>query len=240
MSWWNRLDGDRFIEFRQKALAQRPDLCNVGSSSPAAHTITSKVWFPFTMILDDYAAFLTITTEYLESGQDGAPIEGYTLGSTVLMWHSAIWEYIGQSMNMFCDWFEEERKVSFERATDAKRMRKVCPDRIAPIPHALIKELAAALRSIRGTTSVAKEIRNMGSHRYHLASTYSGEYGGLIQAGSSPTHCERLRGLQENVIRSFDALIKAQNELKTFLQDPYVRKWHPYWFLVDHFVAGDK
>src|SRR5437867_4147771 len=118
MAWWDQLDKDRFIRFRQEALRARPDLFRPNNPSPAAHMISAKVWLPFTMTLDDYAAFLALSSEYLESRRTGAPIESYALGTTVLMWHAAIWEYIGQSINMLCDWIGDDHQASFESATD--------------------------------------------------------------------------------------------------------------------------
>ena len=177
--------------------------------------------------MNDYAAFLALSTAYLESDRTGAPIESYTLGTTVLMWHAAIWEYIGQSINMLCDWIEDERKVSFESATEPQMILGIDEARLMPIPKASLEELAARLRSIWGSTSVPRKIRNIGAHRYHIANTYSQEFADLIKMKGRELHRERLRRLQDNIKRSFNAIIKAQTELQTFLKSDSGRrrKW---------------
>lgn len=232
MAWWDQLDKDRFLQFHQEALRERPDPFTPDNPCAAAHIISSKVWFPFTTTLNDYAAFLALSTAYLESDRTGAPIESYTLGTTVLMWHAAIWEYIGQSINMLCDWIEDERKVSFESATEPQMILGIDEARLMPIPKASLEELAARLRSIWGSTSVPRKIRNIGAHRYHIANTYSQEFADLIKMKGRELHRERLRRLQDNIKRSFNALIKAQTELQTFLKTDSVRRWNRPWYQI--------
>ena len=182
------------------------------------------------MTLDYYAGFKALSISYLEKEDSGVPVDTYTLGVTVLMWHKAIWEYIGQTINMYCDWVESEETVSFASATKPELFQNLEQDRLDPIPKDKVEQLALTLRSIHGSTNSPLKIRNIGSHKYHIANTYSTEFAELINMKTNGSHLNRLSQFQKQVTKSFEGLIKAQHELIGFIDDHWVEEWNPDWF----------
>jgi len=232
MSWWEQLNNSHiFLLNRQEALKQRPDFTPTIRTKPAAHIISAQVLFPLTLTIDEYAAFLTISSKYLDGNEEGAPIDCYMLGSTVLMWHYSIWEYIGQAVNLFCDRFSEERVVTFNLATGSKTLRQLPAARLAPMTKVLMTKLTTELRSICGSAYGARMIRGISTHRYHIANTYTPELTDLLHERSGSFHHSRLSGLRTKVVQSFTSLMKASKALVQFVDNPSVQEWHPDWWL---------
>lgn len=232
MPWWEQLNNSHiFLLNRQEALKQRPDFPPTLRTKPAAHIISAQVLFPLTLTIDEYAAFLTLTSTYLDSNEEGAPLDCYMLGSTVLMWHYSIWEYIGQAVNLLCDRFNEEHVVTFNLATSPKTVRQLPAARLAPITKVLMMRLANELRSICGSAYGARMVRRISTHRYHLANTYTPELADLLRERSGSFHHSRLNGLKAKAVHSFTSLTRASKSLVRFVDNPSVQKWHPDWWL---------
>jgi hypothetical protein len=178
---------------------------------------------------------MTLSENYLVRQSTYVPIDVYSLGTTVLMWHMAIWEYIGQAINMFCSWVKDEKKLSFMGVTSPRFIESIPAERLYPIHKAELAELAAKLRSIRGGADSARSIRNITTHRYHIAYTYNSDFEKLVRLKPNSDQSERVRRFQKEIERSLKALIRAQDAFQTFLQLDTVKQWQPFWF-----SAGDK
>jgi len=129
------------------------------------------------------------------------------------MWHAAIWEYIGQTINMYCDWVESAEKASFASATKPETLQNLEQARLGPIPKDKIEKLARDLRSIWGSTDASRKIRNIGTHKYHIANTYTSEFEILINMKTGMSHPERLRRFQKKSYKIFRRSYKSSEKV---------------------------
>jgi len=234
MAWWhNSIKLGRFTYFQQDARRRFSSMEAGLSNCVASHIIRVRVCFPFNMTIDEYAAFLSFSSYYLERDDEGAPIESYRLGQTVLMWHAAIWEYIGQTVNDLCGRVRDQTEVSFANATHPETIKQIPRRRISPIRRSELYKLAHGLRCCWGKAHSAIEIRHIGVHRYSPANLYVSDFDKLVGFTSKRFHHTRLNGLRRQATRSWKALLKAQAELVRFAASSQAQAWRPWWFFSD-------
>lgn len=226
MAWWYTIDMDLFAAYNSEALRKCPKL-HLGGTSPAYKLASAKVGFPFIMTLSDYAAFLAISQTYLDSRTTGGPIHCYHLGITVLMWHSTIWDYIGQFVNALCGHPLEESSATFTLVTAADTFKTFPLHHIDPIQESTLRRLVSTLRATWRRSYASLQMRHFAAHRFHFANTFTHELENLIAPDHDYSHANRTVGLRKRIQRSFDALIRAQQQIVSFLEMEEVKHWTP-------------
>ncbi|WHZ13887.1 MAG: hypothetical protein OJF52_000721 [Nitrospira sp.] len=231
MTWWYSMDRSLFITYNTEAIKKCPKL-HLGGTSPAYNLASAKVGFPFTMTLHDYAAFLAISQTYLESRSMGGPIHCYHLGITVLMWHSTIWDYIGQFVNALCGHPFKESEVTFSQITASDTFKTLPLHHIDPIRESTLRHFVRKLRATWRQSYTSLQMRHFAAHRFHFANTFAHELDSLIAPNQKHSHANRTVGLRNKIQQSFDALIKAQQQIVSFLEMEEVKQWTPSWLKV--------
>jgi len=232
--WWIPLTTSHKHEFEKQSEEIKKKFKQVASNKDDADITHSEqlvinlVQLPLYHTIPEYSAF-KILVQITTAQQRRIPPENikcYKLGTTTIMWHGAIWEYLGQAINIFCNRLLPLKKVSFDSVTNNSTLTHLSRSEIKPVEKEDLLATIDSLRDLNESIQHVLHLRNVAVHRHQLPN-YLSRYicDEELEKKDEPDRIWRFEGLLEE---SFDTLLKALQKMNGFVTTENMKKWKPH------------